>query len=66
MISSISPGATPAASRASRAAATAKSTVLSSSAAKRRFLIPVRAVIHSSLVSINSAQSSLVITRSGT
>ena len=50
---------------AARAAASARSAVVSPSAAIWRCLMPVRAVIHSSLVSTMRARSSLVRTRSG-
>ena len=64
-ISSISEGSTPAASSARRAAPSARSTVVSPSAAIWRWRIPVRAAIHSSLVSIRCARSSLVTTMAG-
>ena len=66
MISSTSVAAMPASARAFSAAAEAKSAVDSSSATKCLVLMPVRTVIHSSDVSTNCAQSSLVITFSGT
>ena len=65
-IRSMSAGPTPASSMARSAAARARSELFSSSATKRRSRMPVRWVIHSSLVSMMRAKSSLLITRSGT
>jgi hypothetical protein len=56
---------TPARSRAIRAAGRARSVIACSGAAIRRSLMPVRSVIHSSVVSTSSDSSSFVTTRSG-
>ena len=66
MIKSTSAGSTFARSRARFAAKVAMSEVYSSSAAMRRSLMPVRVVIHSSVVSTNFSRSALVSTFSGT
>ena len=66
MIRSICSGVMPARSMASRAALVAMSEVNSSSAAMRRSLMPVRVVIHSSVVSTIFSRSALVRIRSGT
>ena len=63
---SISAALTPACSSAARAAGSEMSESASSSAAKRRSLMPVRVRIHSSDVSTSRASSSFVTTRSGT
>ena len=65
MIRSISSDSTPARSSAVRAAGSARSVIACSGAAIRRSLMPVRSVIHSSVVSTSSASSSFVSTRSG-
>ena len=57
---SMSLGSIPALFRASSAAATPRSEVFSPSAAICLALIPVRSVIHSSLVSMIQARSALV------
>ena len=62
---STSSGAMPAASRARRAAFSARSTVVSPSAAMWRRSIPVRVRIHSSVVSTFDSSSRLVTMRSG-
>jgi hypothetical protein len=59
-IRSTSAGTMPAASSAAREAASARSDVISSSAAMWRARMPVRATIHSSLVSTLLASSALV------
>src|SRR5689334_11262618 len=61
----MSSGPTPAAAIAFFAAAAPRSDVVSPSAAMWRFLMPVRAVIHSSVVSTIFARSSLVSTFAG-
>ena len=66
MSMSTSPGPMPASSMACLQAMTARSLVQTSSAAILRSLMPVLVVIHSSLVSTISAQSSLVMTSGGT
>src|SRR5262245_15952408 len=65
MIRSISSALTPDRARASRAALTARSPVVSFSAAMRLSRIPVRSTIHSSLVSTIRARSALVMIRAG-
>jgi hypothetical protein len=62
---SMSPGPTPAASMARREACSARSLVISPSAATCRASMPVRETIHSSEVSILDSSSRLVTTRSG-
>ncbi len=61
----MSPASRPLAAKALPPAATLISTSVSSSAAHRRSAIPTRDWIHSSLVSIISASSSLVTRRRG-
>src|SRR6187401_1314939 len=65
MMRSTSIASTPATARASRAALTESVVVVSSSAAMRRSLMPVRLTIHSSVVFTIFARSSFVMTRSG-
>ena len=65
MTRSISSGASPLAASALPPAATAISTSVSSSDAHRRSAMPTRLWIHSSLVSITWARSSLVTRRRG-
>ena len=65
MIASTSPGSIEAAASACRAAASPRSTPVSPGEIHRRSRIPVRVRIHSSLVSISSANSALVTVRSG-
>ena len=60
-----SPGSMPASSRATREALSAMSDAASSSATMWRCLLPVRVVIHSSVVSTIFSRSALVRTRSG-
>ncbi len=62
---SISDGRTPAAHMARRAAASARSHVVSLAAARCRRAIPVRLRIHSSVVSTMPSSSELVSTLSG-
>jgi hypothetical protein len=66
MIKSTASGPTPAFSNARRAATVAMSLVNSFSAANRRSLIPVRVVIHWSVVSTIFSKSWLRNTRAGT
>jgi hypothetical protein len=66
MMRSLCSAVTPARSIALRAALVAMSEVYSSSAAMRRSLMPVRVVIHSSVVSTIFSKSALVTTFSGT
>ena len=65
MIRSMSPGRRPAAASAWREAASARSLVDSPSAAMWRSRMPVRATIHSSVVSTIDSRSRLVRTFSG-
>jgi hypothetical protein len=65
MMSWMSSAVTPASAMARRAASEARSLVAWSAAAMRRSLMPVREVIHSSLVSTIFERSSLVSTFSG-
>ena len=64
-IRSTSAAKTPACSSAARAAAAPRSLVCSPSPAIRRSLMPVRDVIHSSLVSTIFSISAFVMTRAG-
>ena len=66
MIRSICAAVTPAISIARSDALAARSEVNSSAAAMRRSLMPVRVVIHSSVVSTNFSRSAFVRTFSGT
>ena len=66
MIRSRSAAATPAVSSARRQAGRAMSVSASSSAAIRRSRMPVRVMIHSSLVSTSRSRSAFESTRSGT
>ena len=66
MSRSIEPGSTPADSSACRHAGRAMSVIASSCAAMRRSRMPVRSMIHSSVVSTSVESSALVTTRSGT
>ncbi len=65
MTRSMSDGLTPLPAIALPAAATAMSPTVSSGPAIRRLMMPTRLRIHSSLVSMTSARSSLVTTLSG-
>ena len=65
MIRSICSAVTPALAMARSAALVARSEVNSSFAAMRRSLMPVRVVIHSSVVSTIFSSSALVRMRSG-
>ena len=65
MTRSTSAAASPLAASALPPAATAMSTTVSSGPANRRLAMPTRLRIHSSLVSIRAARSSLVTTFAG-
>ena len=65
-MASMSPRARPDASMARRLARSARSTPVSPSRTQWRWRMPVRCAIHSSVVSMTAARSSLVTMRSGT